>query len=93
MIFSVPQYALGSIQIRLTVVRTAESNLNEISHTVPIGHVIVGSDTIGKGQYHWNQMLVSLRKPVAMWHAIRRAQSTQIQNDAQNMTVEENVKF
>lgn len=75
---------LNAIQIRLTVVHAAsESNLIEnspigagVGNTViPIGHVIVGSDTTGKGLRHWNQMLSSLRKPVAMWHAIRQTNS------------------
>lgn len=86
MIFSVPPYMLGSIQIRLTVVNATESNINENGHMIPIGHVIVGSDTIGKGQCHWNQMLASLRKPVAMWHAIRQTQSTRAQKDVDKMT-------
>lgn len=84
MIFSVPPYMLNSIQIRLTVVNAAsESNFIEnntfgggVGNTViPIGHVIVGIGTSGKGLRHWNQMMASLRKPVAMWHAIRQANS------------------
>lgn len=75
---------LNSIQIRLTVVNAAsESNIFETntfggcaSNTViPIGHVIVGNGTSGNGLRHWNQMLSSLRKPVAMWHAIRQTNS------------------
>lgn len=84
MIFSVPPYMLNSIQIRLTVVNAAtESSLIEnntfaggVGNTViPIGHVIVGIGTSGKGLRHWNQMMASLRKPVAMWHAIRQTNS------------------
>lgn len=84
MIFSVPPYMLNSIQIRLTVVNAAsETNLIENNTfgggagntAIPIGHVIVGVGTSGKGLRHWNQMLSSLRKPVAMWHALRQTNS------------------
>ena len=73
MIFSVPPYMLSSIQVRLTVINQSESynNLQEVAIN-PIGHVIVGSGTTGKGLRHWHQMISSLRKPVAMWHVLRR---------------------
>lgn len=87
MIFSVPPYMLNAIQIRLTVVssgsETSSSSLIENSNTIggsggsggvkPIGHVIVGCSANDKGLRHWNQMMTSLRKPVAMWHALRQA--------------------
>lgn len=86
MIFSVPPYMLNAIQIRLTVVSVTDtSSLIENSNTIgsgggggsvvakPIGHVIVGCSATDKGLRHWNQMMTSLRKPVAMWHAIRQA--------------------
>lgn len=78
MIFSVPPLMLNAIQVRLTVMGVLEttSTFNENSNTIgsakPIGHVIVGCSSSEKGQRHWNQMMTSLRKPVAMWHAIRR---------------------
>lgn len=77
MIFSVPPYMLGAIQIRLTVVSSPESstwteNSNTIGSAKPFGHVIVGCSSLDKGSKHWTQMMTSLRKPVAMWHAIRR---------------------
>lgn len=75
MIFSVPPYMLNSIQIRLTVVsspvETNNINNDKCTSGEPIGHVIVGGDTNGKGLRHWHQMLTSLRKPVAMWHPLR----------------------
>lgn len=70
---------LGSIQIRLTVANVTDVSpeSNGGSTTISsIGHVIVGSSTTGKGLRHWNQMLSSLRKPVAMWHAIRQINKT-----------------
>lgn len=77
MIFSVPPYMLNAIQIRLTVMTVPETptsieNSNTIGGAKPIGHVIVGCSSSDKGLRHWNQMLTSLRKPVAMWHAVRR---------------------
>lgn len=85
MIFSVPPYMLSAIQIRLTVVSVVDSStINENSNAIGggsgsssnsklFGHVIVGCSTSDKGFKHWTQMMTSLRKPVAMWHGIRRA--------------------
>lgn len=77
MMFSVPPYMLNAIQVRLTVMSVPEStssneNSNIVGGAKPIGHVIVGCSTSDKGLRHWTQMMTSLRKPVAMWHAIRR---------------------
>lgn len=72
MTFSVPPYMLNSIQIRLTVVNGADIT-GDNNKIIPIGHVIVGANACGKGLRHWNQMLTSLRKPVAMWHALRQS--------------------
>ncbi|XP_055681213.1 synaptotagmin 1 [Lutzomyia longipalpis] len=69
MIFSVPPYMLSSIQVRLTVAHQLE---NDASCVVSLGHVILGSAATGKGLRHWNQMISSVRKPVAMWHPLRR---------------------
>jgi len=35
-----------------------------------IGHVLLGQHVTGSGFSHWNHMLASLRKPIAMWHPI-----------------------
>lgn len=73
MIFSVPPYMLNSIQIRLTVAQILVDVVQPVRMQIQsIGHVIVGNETNGKGLKHWNQMMTSLRKPVAMWHALRR---------------------
>lgn len=78
MIFSVPPYMLNAIQIRMTVVGCSPDacvptdTSGTISNAKPIGHVIVGCHTSDKGSKHWIQMLSSLRKPVAMWHAIQK---------------------
>lgn len=56
-----------TIQLRLTVAE----NTGE-PRAFSIGHVIVGSQASGKPLSHWNQMLTSLRKPIAMWHPLRK---------------------
>lgn len=72
MMFSVPPYMLNAIQVRVTVVNVSDTPIRSDAVITPIGHVIVGSGTSGKGLKHWHQMLTtSLRKPVAMWHALR----------------------
>lgn len=60
-------FRFQTIQLRVTV---AESTGE--SRTCPIGHVIVGTQASGKALSHWNQMLSSLRKPIAMWHPLRK---------------------
>ncbi|XP_063231914.1 synaptotagmin-12 [Bacillus rossius redtenbacheri] len=67
MIFSVPAHALQTIHLRLSVAEaTAEGR------ALAVGHVIVGLQASGKALSHWSQMLASLRKPVAMWHPLRK---------------------
>ncbi|KAH8292736.1 hypothetical protein KR018_009378 [Drosophila ironensis] len=68
MIFSVPPPNLTTAQLRLTVFGVTGGG-----GLVPLGHVVAGSCAVGKGLRHWHQMLSSLRKPVAMWHVLRRA--------------------
>ncbi|GIY19738.1 synaptotagmin-12 [Caerostris darwini] len=67
MIFSVPSNALQNMQLRITV---ADSQSSGKCPTV--GHVFVGPYCKGKSLSHWNQMMSSLRKPVAMWHPLRK---------------------
>ncbi|CAG9766093.1 unnamed protein product [Ceutorhynchus assimilis] len=69
MMFSVPAHTLNSIQMRLTV---AEMPSDDNVKDTPIGHVIVGGQASGRSLSHWNQMLTALRKPVAMWHSLRK---------------------
>jgi synaptotagmin-12 len=70
MIFSVPPFLLNSIQVRLTVMNIIENG--NVRKSESIGHVIVGSRTDGKGLLHWHQMITSMRKPIAMFHPLRR---------------------
>ncbi|KAK3576052.1 hypothetical protein CHS0354_036331 [Potamilus streckersoni] len=67
MIFSVPATALPTVQLRITV-----AELLPDIRTPSLGHVIVGANTSGTELSHWNQMMTSLRKPVAMWHYLRK---------------------
>ncbi|XP_059172162.1 synaptotagmin-12-like isoform X2 [Physella acuta] len=67
MIFSVPSTALPTVQLRITVAEYQSEN-----RTPSLGHVIVGAHTSGTESTHWNQMMTSLRKPVAMWHFLRK---------------------
>ncbi|XP_070283726.1 synaptotagmin-12 isoform X1 [Myotis yumanensis] len=67
MIFSVPAIVLQDLSLRVTV---AESSSD--GHGDNIGHVIIGPSASGMGTTHWNQMLATLRRPVSMWHPVRR---------------------
>lgn len=70
-IFSMPAHALQTIQLRLTV---AELNGDQGTNpkTYSVGHIIIGSTSAGKALAHWRQMLAALRRPVAMWHPLRK---------------------
>jgi hypothetical protein len=61
-------FCFQTIQLRVTV---AENTGQPRAYS--IGHVIVGSQAAGKALSHWNQMLSSLRKPIAMWHPLRKS--------------------
>ncbi|XP_078000612.1 synaptotagmin-12-like [Glandiceps talaboti] len=67
MIFSVPSSVLQTITIRITVTERSPDGKNH-----SIGHVLVGPHSTGSALTHWNQMMTSLRKPVAMWHSLRK---------------------
>lgn len=68
-IFSYQTYSFifKTIQLRLTI-----SEMHSEDYIKPIGHVIVGAQGSGRSLNHWKQMLVTLRKPVAMWHPLRK---------------------
>ncbi|KAK9299786.1 hypothetical protein QLX08_007286 [Tetragonisca angustula] len=70
-IFNVPTHTLQNIQIRLTV---AEVNNDQGVNSKPysVGHVIVGPTSAGRAFVHWRQMLAAQRRPVAMWHPLRK---------------------
>ncbi|XP_042903649.1 synaptotagmin-12-like [Parasteatoda tepidariorum] len=67
MIFSVPSNVLQNMQLRITVADYQSSD-----KCLAVGHVFVGPYCKGKSLSHWNQMMSSLRKPVAMWHPLRK---------------------
>uniref|UniRef100_A0A8C8RWW8 Synaptotagmin 12 n=1 Tax=Pelusios castaneus TaxID=367368 RepID=A0A8C8RWW8_9SAUR len=68
MIFSVPAIVLQDLSLRVTVAQCSEDGRAE-----NIGHVIIGPSANGLGITHWNQMLATLRKPVSMWHPVRKS--------------------
>ncbi|XP_018011377.1 synaptotagmin-12 [Hyalella azteca] len=67
MIFNIPAPALHTIQLRVTVAEHVPDGRG-----VAVGHVIVGTQATGKALSHWNQMMTALRKPIGMWHPLRR---------------------
>ncbi|CAB1323632.1 unnamed protein product [Coregonus sp. 'balchen'] len=67
MIFSVPAVVLQELSLRITVAEGTDDGRGE-----NVGHVIIGPEASGMGITHWNQMLATLRKPVSMWHPLRR---------------------
>ncbi|XP_015183864.1 PREDICTED: uncharacterized protein LOC107070307 isoform X2 [Polistes dominula] len=71
-IFSVPAHALQTIQLRLTVVEVHNEQSTTTTRTSSVGHVFVGSTSAGRALGHWRQMLTALRRPVAMWHPLRK---------------------
>lgn len=64
---------LQELSLRVTVAETTEDSRGE-----NLGHVIIGPEASGMGITHWNQMLATLRKPVSMWHPLRRIWSVQL---------------
>ncbi|KAI6068181.1 Synaptotagmin-12 [Aix galericulata] len=67
MIFSVPAIVLQDLSLRVTVAESGEDGRADNT-----GHVLIGPAASGMGITHWNQMLATLRKPVSMWHPLRR---------------------
>ncbi|XP_061856367.1 synaptotagmin-12 [Colius striatus] len=67
MIFSVPAIVLQDLSLRVTVAECGEDG-----HADNTGHVLIGPAAGRTGVTHWNQMLATLRKPVSMWHPLRR---------------------
>ncbi|XP_051478265.1 synaptotagmin-12 [Apus apus] len=67
MIFSVPAIVLQDLSLRVTVAESGEDGRGDNT-----GHVLIGPAASGTGTTHWNQMLAALRKPISMWHPLRR---------------------
>lgn len=57
-----------NIQLRVTVAEHSSDG----GQARAVGHVIVGTQATGKALSHWNQMMSALRKPIGMWHPLRR---------------------
>ncbi|PBC34648.1 Synaptotagmin-12 [Apis cerana cerana] len=70
-IFNVPSHIMQNIQIRLTVAEVSnDQGVNSKPYSV--GHIIVGPTSAGRAFVHWRQMLAAQRRPVAMWHPLRK---------------------
>ncbi|XP_033098526.1 synaptotagmin-12-like [Anneissia japonica] len=67
MIFSAPASLLEALTIRITV---AENILS--SKAPSVGHVLIGPSSGGAALVHWQQMMSSPRKPIAMWHPLQK---------------------
>ncbi|XP_062479376.1 synaptotagmin-12 isoform X1 [Pezoporus occidentalis] len=67
MIFSVPAIVLQELSLRVTVAECGDDGRADNT-----GHVLIGPAASGMGTTHWNQMLATLRRPVSMWHPLRR---------------------
>ena len=61
-------FSLQKVTLRITVAE----NTTGSGKTPSIGHVLIGPNSKGAPLAHWNQMMMSLRKPVAMWHPLRK---------------------
>ncbi|XP_017769823.1 PREDICTED: synaptotagmin-5 [Nicrophorus vespilloides] len=66
MIFHLPIYSLQGIKLDFTIAEASGSG----EKVCTIGHVSIGPETYGRSLNHWNQMLASMRKPIAMWHSV-----------------------
>ena len=55
------------LSLRVTVAESGSDGRGD-----NVGHVIIGPSASGMGTTHWNQMLATLRRPVSMWHPVRR---------------------
>ncbi|XP_071791993.1 synaptotagmin-12-like isoform X2 [Asterias amurensis] len=67
MMFAVPSTILDKVTVRISVSENAPSG-----KTPSIGHVLVGSTCKGAAVTHWNQMMTVLRRPISMWHPLRK---------------------
>ncbi|KXJ11752.1 synaptotagmin-1 [Exaiptasia diaphana] len=66
MMFDIPIQLLHRIIFVLSVADKMAGN----TRSDVIGRVVIGSPTIGEALSHWQQMLVSPRRPIAAWHRL-----------------------
>lgn len=66
--FKISPDALPKIIFKVVVVNKTSYGQDQV-----IGHLLLGQQVTGSGFSHWNHMLASPRKPIAMWHAIAPA--------------------
>lgn len=63
--FKVTSDTLPKVTFKILVVNKHSHGADQI-----VGHMLLGQQVTGSGFAHWNHMLASLRKPIAMWHPI-----------------------
>ena len=63
--FKVTSETLQKVTFKVLIVNKHSHGSDQI-----VGHVLLGQKETGSGFSHWNHMLASLRKPIAMWHPI-----------------------
>ncbi|EDO31747.1 predicted protein [Nematostella vectensis] len=67
MLFDIPPHFLHRVILLISVAdKPSDSRRSDI-----IGRVVIGSPSSGEALSHWNQMLVSPRRPIAAWHKLR----------------------
>lgn len=54
------------VQIIVTVL-----DYDKIGKNDTIGKILVGTNSSGTEQRHWEDMLASPRRPIAQWHALK----------------------
>lgn len=57
---------LQKVQIVVTVL-----DYDKIGKNDTIGKILVGMNSSGTEQRHWDDMLASPRRPIAQWHALK----------------------
>ena len=57
---------LQKVKLVITVV-----DYDRIGTSDPIGRVVVGCESTGAQQRHWNDMLAFPRRPIAQWHTLQ----------------------
>ena len=65
--FKISADALPKVLFKFVVINKTSHGQDDV-----IGQVSLGQHVTGSGFSHWNHMLASPRKPVAMWHNIMR---------------------
>ena len=63
--FKVTSETLSKVTFKVLVVNKHSQGSDQM-----VGYVFLGQQVTGSGFAHWNHMLASLRRPIAMWHPL-----------------------